>query len=173
MNDARPERTLASAAQIRRRVSDLARQISADYSGRTIDVVCLINGGSVFCADLVRRLTIPARLHWLGFSSYPQGNDTGEIRVTLDVNEPLHGRHVLVVEGIIVSGRTPRFVMDMLNLRQPASLEMCALGTKPAQLSVDLSVKYCAFEFGGEIVVGYGVGSGVEKTNAVLVESGR
>lgn len=164
--------TLVSEEEIRRRIDDLAREISADYAGRSIDVVCLINGGNMFCADLVRRLTIPARLHLLGFSSYSQGNDTGEIRVTLDVNEPLHGRHVLVVEGIIVSGRTPRFVMDMLRLRQPASLELCALGTKRARLSVDLSVKYCAFEFGEEMVVGYGVGSGLEKSGAVLKESG-
>jgi hypoxanthine phosphoribosyltransferase len=77
---------------------------------------------------------------------------------------------VLVVEGIVISGRTPRYVLDILTLRQPASLAMCALGMKPAQLSVELPLKYVAFELGPEIAVGYGVGSGLEKTLPHLVE---
>jgi hypoxanthine phosphoribosyltransferase len=162
-------KVVASETQIQQRVHALAKQISDDYKGKEVDVICLINGASMFCADLVRQLTVPVRTHFLGIRSYSQGNVTGEVRITLDIEEPLHDRHVLMVEGIVVSGRTPRYVLDMLGLRQPASLALCALGIKPAQLSVKLPLKYVAFELGSEIAVGYGVGSGVEKTLAYLV----
>lgn len=154
---------LFSREKIDERLQALARQIDADYAGKTVDVVYLLNGASVFAADLVRHLTVPIRLFPLGFSSYPAANPSGEVRITLDVVEPLHGRHVLVVEGIVVSGRTPKYVTDMLRLRQPASLALCALGVKPKVLAVDLSVAYHAFSFGSEVVVGYGVGEGAEK----------
>ena len=160
---------IATKEQLNQRVCDLAAQISEDYAGKTLDVVCLINSSSVFCADLVRHLTINTRLHFFGFSSYSNANPSGEVRVTLDVNEPLYDRHVLVVEGIVVSGRTPRYVMDAMALRQPASLVMCALGVKAAQLSVSLPLKYIGFELGSEIAVGYGVGAADEKVLSSLV----
>ena len=163
-------RELIPEQQIQQRVGELAKQISTDYEGKTLDVICLINSASLFCADLVRQLTIPTRLHFLGFSSYPTASLSGEVRITQDINEPLFGRHVLVVEGIIVSGRTPRYVLDLIGLRQPESLSMCALGVKPAQLSVDLPLKYIAFELGSEIAMGYGIGSGTQKVLRSLVE---
>jgi hypoxanthine phosphoribosyltransferase len=156
--------------QIIERVNQLASEISIDYAGLTLDIVCLINSASIFTADLARKLSIPARLHFLGFNSYPNGNASGEVRITHDVNEPLFDRHVLVMEGIVVSGRTPRYVLDMLRLRQPASLALCALGIKPSQLAVELPLKYVGFELGQEIATGYGVGSGTEKILTSLVE---
>ena len=105
----------------------------------------------------------------MSFASYPQGNATGEVRITLDIAEPLYGRDVIVVEGIVVSGRTPQYVLDVLKLRQPSSLTLCALGRKSAQSVVDLPLKYVAFELGDEIAVGYGVGSGSEKALPHLV----
>lgn len=165
-------KTLITEAQIQQRVSDIARQISTDYVGLTLDVVCLVNSATLFCADLVRQLTVPARLHFLSFSSYAEGNVSGEVRLLQDVSEPLYHREVLVVEGIVVSGRTPRYVLDMIALRQPASLKMCALGVKPAQLSVDLPLKYIAFELGEALAVGYGIGSGTEKVFTSLIEKG-
>lgn len=156
---------------IRERVRALADLINADYADRTLDVVCLINGASIFCADLVRHIRLPMRHHSLGFSSYASPSPSGEVRVTLDVAEPLHGRDVLLVEGVVVSGRTPRYVTEMLRLRQPASIELCALAVKPKSLSVDLPVKYKAFEFGSQIVVGYGVGTGRERALPYLAES--
>lgn len=170
MGNLTPKKIIASEAHIRQRIDELAQQINADYLGHTLDVVCLINGASAFCADLVRKLTMPVRIHSLGFSSYPQGNTTGEICITSDIREPLNGKHVLVMEGIIISGRTPRYILDMLNLRRPASLALCALGMKPAQLSVELPLKYIGFELGSEIAVGYGVGSENEKVISHLVE---
>lgn len=161
---------LYDAEAIGARVADLARDITADYAGRELDVVCLINGASTFCADLVRQISVPVRQHAFGFSSYTGAPQSGEVRITLDVAEPLQDRHVLVVEGIVVSGRTPRYVIEMLRLRKPASLALCALGKKPNALAVDLDVRYVAFEFGDEIAVGYGVGKGPERAWPYLVE---
>jgi hypoxanthine phosphoribosyltransferase len=154
---------LRSSEEIAQRVDAIAQQISRDYAGRSLDVVYMVNGASMLCADLTRRLDVLAQLHPLGFSSYPAASPSGEVRLTLDVAKPLHGRHVLLVEGIIVSGRTPRYVSDLLRLRQPASLSLCALGIKPRALAVELPVAYPLFEFGDEIVVGYGVGDEADK----------
>ncbi|KTD24326.1 Hypoxanthine phosphoribosyltransferase [Legionella lansingensis] len=162
-------RVLFTEEQIKERVNCLAEQINADYAGLTLDVICLVNSASMFCADLVRQFTVPSRLHFLSFNSYANGNASGEVRIIQDINEPLYARNVLVVEGIVVSGRTPRYILDMLRLRQPQSLAMCALGVKPAQLSVDLPLKYVAFELGSEIATGYGIGSGIEKVHPHLV----
>jgi hypoxanthine phosphoribosyltransferase len=161
---------LVSQARIQTRVSELAQKITHDYQGRQLDIVCLINGGSTFCADLVRQIGVPIRQHYLGFTSYAHAKPTGEVRVLLDVAEPLYERHVLIVEGIVISGRTPRYIVDMLSLRKPASLALCALATKPAALAVELPLAYTAFELGSEIAVGYGVGDVVERALPALVE---
>jgi hypoxanthine phosphoribosyltransferase len=168
-----PHRILVSEAQLKSRVRELGTRISQDYDGRELDVVCLINGASTFNADLVRHIDVPIRQHYLGFSSYSKGNSSGEVRVTLDVAEPLHGRHVLVVEGIVISGRTPAYVMEMLKLRGPASIEMCALGFKPMTLSAKFAIRYAGFELGPEFAVGYGIGHGPERSLPYLTEEYR
>ncbi len=170
MPEALQHNIIATEEQITQRVKEQAAKINSDYAEKTLDVICLINSALFFSVDLVRQLTIPIRFHLLGFANYPQGNETGEIRITLDVSESLFGCHILVVEGIVVSGRTPRYILDLLSHRKPASLAMCTLGIKPAQLSEKLPLSYVAFELGNEIAVGYGVGSGVEKTLPYLVE---
>ena len=163
-------RTLHTADVIGARISDLARRISSDYAGRQLDVVCLLNGASVFASDLIRRLDLPTRLHQIGFTSYADAPKSGEVRITLDVAEPLQDKYVLVVEGIVVSGRTPRYLLDLLRLRKPASLELCALGKKPRMMAVDLPVKYSLFEFGEEMVAGYGIGKGEERASPHLLD---
>lgn len=154
---------LRDEATIAARIDVLAGQISTDYDGRTVDIVYMLNGASAFCADLLRRLTVPVRVHPFGFSSYPGGGGNGEVRITLDTSEPLQGRHVLVVEGIVVTGRTPRYLMELLRVREPVSLALCALGVKRASIAVSLNVDYAAFDFDDELVVGYGIGDGSEK----------
>jgi hypoxanthine phosphoribosyltransferase len=161
---------LHDSEAIRARVAALARDITSDYEGREIDLVYMINGAATFAADLVRHLGVPVRVHPLGFSSYPGAPKNGEVRVTLDVPEPLQDRHVLVVEGLVVSGRTPRYLVEMIRLRNPASLALCVLGTKPRTLAVPLDIKYSAFEFGDEMAAGYGVGKGPEKTLPDIVD---
>jgi hypoxanthine phosphoribosyltransferase len=156
--------TLRAAPDIAERVRALGAEISRDYAGRTIDLVYMINGASTFAQDLARQITVPVRMHAVGFTSYPKPSPSGEVRLTLDVTESLHGRDLLLVEGIIVSGRTPKYIAEMFRLRQPASLALCAIGVKRPALAVDLEVAYSAFEFTNEVVVGYGVGDGPEKT---------
>jgi hypoxanthine phosphoribosyltransferase len=123
-----------------------------------------------FTADLVRMLEVPTRLHALAFTSYASTPKSGEVRLTLDIGEPLEGRHVLVTEGMIISGRTPLYLMNLLRLRQPASLEICAIGSKPEELAVDLRIKYRLFEFAKEWVAGYGIGHGAEKASSNLLD---
>lgn len=163
-------RILVDEATLRQRVAELAERISADYHGRTLDLICLLGGASVFAVDLIRQLRVPARMHQLGFESYPGGQASGEVRITLDVSAPLIGCHVLVVEGVVISGRTPKYVMDILGIRRPASLEMCALGIKPEARAVDLRIAYFGFELGPEIAVGYGIGHGSERALPHIVE---
>lgn len=154
--------------QISERVEVLAKQINLDYSGKTLDVVCLSNSALFYTLDIVKQLTIPTRLHFLGFSSYSEGNETGEVCITSDIKEPLFNKDILVFEGIVVSGRTPRFIIELLMKRKPASLSLCALGSKPHLLTENLPLNYTAFELGKEIVVGYGVGSKSEMAQPFL-----
>lgn len=154
---------IVSEQDLRKRVQALAQRISADFAGRTVDIVWPIGGTAVFCADLVRQLTIPVRLHPVAFSAYPTPNESGEVRITMDVDAPLFQCDVILLEGVIVSGRTPGFVLEALRLRKPASICICALGVKARALGAGLPIAYFGFEFGAEIVVGYGMGDGAER----------
>lgn len=170
MNETSPAPTvLVAAAELRERLEQLANEINRDYAGREIDLVCLSNSAMVFTADLARLIQVPLRQHLLAFTTYPNSPQSGEVRITLDVGEPLEDRHVLLVEGMIISGRTPLYLMNLLRLRQPASLEICAIGMKPKQLAVDLAVKYHLFDFDQEWVAGYGIGHGPEKASGGLL----
>jgi hypoxanthine phosphoribosyltransferase len=160
---------LVDATQLQARVAQLGADITRDYADREIDIVCLINGASMFCADLVRAIRRPMRVHPLAFTSYHGGPKSGEVRVTLDVAEPLMDRHVLMVEGVVVSGRTPFYLLEALRLRRPASLALCALGVKPKARAVDLPVAYSGFEFGAEVAAGYGMGGGPERSLPQIV----
>jgi hypoxanthine phosphoribosyltransferase len=161
---------LVDEATLRSRVAELAASITSKHAGQQLDVICLLNGASLFCADLVRLIGCPTRVHHLGFDSYAGAPPSGEVRITLDVAEPLFGKHVLVVEGVVISGRTPKYLMDLLKLRQPATLELCALGIKPKARAVDLDVAFFGFEFGPQIAVGYGMGKGSERVLPYIVE---
>ena len=154
---------IASANEIASRVNTIAKQIDSDYIGEKIDIVCLTNSAMFFCSDLVRELTLPLELHLLSFENYKGANKNGEVKITLDVNASLMNRHVIVVEGIIVSGRTPSYIVNMLSGRSPASISLCALGLKRKMMTEIIPLKYCAFELGKEIVVGYGVGNNEQK----------
>ena len=162
---------LHEADAISNRVVAIADEINRDYAVREIDLVCLTNAAMTFATDLVRLLVVPVRLHVLAFNSYTPAPLSGEVRITLDVSEPLHGRHVLVAEGMVISGRTPQYLMNLLRLRQPASLGLCAIGSKPSELAVDLPIKYQLFEFGKEWVAGYGIGKATERVLPYLINT--
>lgn len=155
---------------IAERINEIANQINEDYNDKNLEIVFFMNGGSVFYADLIRKLRIPIVVHPFGFSSYSPSPLSGEVEVTLDIKKPMMGKHILIIEGVVISGRTPKYIYDMLSLRKPESIEICAVGIKKDALAVDLNVKYKAFEFGSEIVVGYGIGEGKEKAFPFLAE---
>ena len=164
-------KTIIDAQQIEQRISVLAEEINESYRGKVLDIVYFVNSASMFCADLIRQLHIETRVHPMSFKSYPTGNRSGEVCITLDVSEPLQGCHVLVLEGIIVSGKTPRFILDVIQARQPETLAMAALGVKPKQLTASLPLKYIGFELGSEILTGYGIGAPSDKQTSALVTS--
>ena len=162
---------LITEDQVKERVREIAKQINADYAGKTLDIICLMNSALLFTTDLIKHITIPTRLHLLGFNTYPDGNETGEVRITLDVAEPMFNRDVLVIEGIIISGNTPHYILELIRRRRPNTLALCAIGFKPHLLTNELPLNYVGFKLGNEIVIGYGVGSGPTKTLACLCEN--
>jgi len=163
---------IISSEKLEARIQQISKQMSTDYEGKEIDIVCVVNSGTFFCVDLVRQLKVPVRLHYLSFTSYSQTNNTGEVKIQLDIADVLEGKNIIIMEGIVVSGRTPKYIFDYLKLRNPASIEYCAIGMKPKILAVELSVKYCAFEFEPDVMVaGYGIGKGFEKSLPHLVSS--
>ncbi len=167
--DNQPYNILVSAEKIQKRLEQLGKQINMDYENLKLDLVCLTNAAMPFAADLMRLLAVPTQLHAMAFTSYESAPQSGEVRITLDIGEPMQDRHLLVMEGMVISGRTPLYLMNLLRLRRPASLELCAIGIKPKQLAVELPVKYRLFEFDNEWVCGYGIGHGPEKALADLI----
>ncbi|NIM20656.1 MAG: hypoxanthine phosphoribosyltransferase [Candidatus Latescibacteria bacterium] len=149
---------LLSAEEIAEVVGRLGREICADYERKQPVLVNLLKGGVVFLADLMRQMTIPHHIDFLNVSSY--GNNTsssGVVRIVQDLSSNIEGRHVLVVEDVIDSGRTLTYIFNMLRLRSPKSLEVCALLRKPPALKSGISMKYVGKDIPSVFVVGYGL----------------
>jgi hypoxanthine phosphoribosyltransferase len=143
---------------LRTRVAELGEEISADYAGRDLLLVGVLKGAVFFMADLMRALTIPCEVDFMAISSYGAASDSsGVVRILKDLDIPLAGREVLVVEDIIDSGLTLSYLMRTLRAREPASLEVCALMTKPARREIDVPVRYVGFEIPNRFVIGYGL----------------
>jgi len=149
---------VVTRAQIAERVAALGEQISADYAGRELMITCVLKGGFIFLADLVREITVPCALDFMVISSYGTGTQSsGVVRILKDLDAPIEGRDVLVVEDIVDSGLTLSYLRRNLEARQPASLEVCALLTKPARRENDVACRYIGFEIPDQFVVGYGL----------------
>jgi hypoxanthine phosphoribosyltransferase len=141
-----------------RRVRELGREISADYEGRELLLVAILKGALPFLADLMRRLTVPCELDFMAVSSYGSSTDSsGVVRILKDLDAPIAGRDVLIVEDIIDSGLTLHYLLKTLNAREPESLEVCALLTKPERRRVDLPIRYVGFEIPNRFAIGYGL----------------
>jgi hypoxanthine phosphoribosyltransferase len=150
--------TLVSREELQRRVAELGAELSRDYEGRDLFLVGVLKGAVLFLADLMRDLTVPCEIDFMAVSSYgSQTDSSGVVRILKDLDAPIEGRHVLVVEDIIDSGLTLQYLMRNLKARSPASLEVCALLTKPDRLRVDLSPRYVGFEIPNRFAVGYGL----------------
>jgi len=150
--------TLVSNEDLQRRVAELGRQISEEYAGRDLFMVGVLKGAVLFLADLMRHIDVPCEIDFMAVSSYgSQTDSSGVVRILKDLDAPIEGRDVLIVEDIIDSGLTLQYLMRNLKARNPASLEVCSLLTKPERLRVDLSPKYVGFEIPNRFAVGYGL----------------
>lgn len=151
-------RVLVSEEEVDRRIREIGEQISRDYAGKSIHMVCVLKGGSFFMCELAKRITVPVSLDFMSVSSY--GSDTkssGVVKIVKDLDEPLQGKDVLVVEDIVDSGRTLSYLLEMLQDRSPASLRLCTLLDKPDRRVMDVKVDYTGFKIPDEFVVGYGL----------------
>jgi hypoxanthine phosphoribosyltransferase len=149
---------LVDEESLRARVAELGEEISTDYAGRDLLLVGVLKGAVFFMADLMRQLTVPCEVDFMAISSYGAASDSsGVVRILKDLDIPIEGRHVLVVEDIIDSGLTLSYLMRNLTSRRPETLEVCALLTKPERREIDVPVRYVGFEIPNRFVVGYGL----------------
>lgn len=140
------------------RVRELAQEIARDYAGKEVTAICILKGSFIFYSDILRYCDLPVTCEFLGLSSY--GNrktSSGEVKTTLDFNEPLENRHVIVFEDIVDTGLTLQFIARSIQARNPASVKICSLLLKPNSLKTDVVVDYVGFPIGDEFVVGYGI----------------
>jgi hypoxanthine phosphoribosyltransferase len=143
---------------LRGRIAELGEEISADYQGRAPLLVGVLKGAVFFMSDLMRALTVPCEIDFMAISSYGASTDTsGVVRILKDLDLNIEGRDVLVVEDIIDSGLTLNYLVGNLESRSPASLEICALLTKPERREIDVPVRYVGFEIPNKFVIGYGL----------------
>ena len=149
---------LLSEEEVDRRINEIGKQISKDYEGKNIHLICVLKGGVFFMCELAKRIEVPVSMDFMAISSY--GADTkssGVIKIVKDLDESITGKDVLVVEDIVDSGRTLSYLLAMLKERKPNSLKLCTLLDKPERRVIDVNVDYTGFQIPDEFVVGYGL----------------
>lgn len=150
--------TLIGEEELQRRITELGEQISKEYEGKEIIILCVLKGGVMFMTDLAKRISAPLKMEFMAVSSY--GNEyksTGVVKIVKDLDEPIDGKHVLIVEDIIDSGRTLSYLKNILIGRNPSSIKICTLLDKPEQRVVDVEVDYVGFTIPDSFVIGYGL----------------
>jgi hypoxanthine phosphoribosyltransferase len=152
------ETVLIDEESLQERIAELGEEISSDYVGRDLLLLGVLKGAVFFMADLMRRLSVPCEIDFMAISSYGASTDSsGVVRILKDLDINIEGRHVLVVEDIIDSGLTLSYLVRTLEAREPASLEICALLTKPERRRIEVDVRYVGFEIPNRFVIGYGL----------------
>lgn len=149
---------LLSEEEVDARIKEIGEQISKDYEGKQVHMICVLKGGTFFMCELAKRITVPVSLDFMAVSSY--GGDTkscGVVKIVKDLDESIKDKDVLVVEDIVDSGRTLSYLMEMLRDRGPASLRLCTLLDKPDRRVIQVPVDYTGFQIPDEFVVGYGL----------------
>jgi hypoxanthine phosphoribosyltransferase len=150
--------TLIDSERLHARVAELGAEISADYEGRDLVMVGVLKGALIFMADLMRSLTVPCEIDLMAVSSYGSATDSsGVVRILKDLDTSVAGRDVLIVEDIVDSGLTLQYLLRNLKARDPASVEVCALLTKPERRRVETPIRYVGFEIPNLFVIGYGL----------------
>lgn len=150
---------LIEEADLQKRIAELGAQISRDYAGKELLLVCILRGGVMFLTDLMRHIDIPHAIDFMAISSYGAGarQSSGSIRITMDLTNDIFGRNVLLVEDIVDSGHTIAHVLEMLETRAPESLKVCALLDKASRREVDVPLDYIGFDIDDKFVFGYGL----------------
>ena len=158
MTDPRVGEILVQPDELAHRVRELAQEISRDYAGRHLLLIGVLKGAVFFLSDLMRHLEVECEVDFMAVSSYGSSTDSsGIVRILKDLDAPIEGRHVLIVEDIVDSGLTLSYLFRMLRGRNPATLEVCALLTKPERREVDLPIRYVGFEIPNRFAIGYGL----------------
>ena len=151
-------RELVSEKAVDERIVELGKQISKDYEGKQVHLICVLKGGVFFMCELAKRISVPVSMDFMSVSSY--GDDTkssGVVKIVKDLDEAIEGKDVLIVEDIIDSGRTLYYLIDILKKRNPKSVHLCTLLDKPERCVKDVKVDYVGFNIPDEFVVGYGL----------------
>jgi hypoxanthine phosphoribosyltransferase len=161
---------LVQRDELEHRVRELADEVSRDYADRDLLLVGVLKGAIFFLSDLMRHLEVPCEVDFMAVSSYGSSTDSsGVVRILKDLDAAIEGRHVLIVEDIVDSGLTLSYLYRMLSARNPASLEVCALLTKPERREVELPIKYVGFEIPNRFAIGYGLDHGERFRNLPFV----
>lgn len=151
-------RMLFSEEEVDKRINEVAGQISEKYQGKQLHLVCVLKGGVFFMCELAKRITVPVTMDFMALSSYGNGTESsGYITMKKELDESIEGKHVMIVEDIVDSGRTLKYLTQELQRRNPASLELCTLLDKPDRRVVEIKADYTCFEIPDEFVVGYGL----------------
>jgi len=150
---------LIPADALQQRISELGADISRDFQGEELLLICILRGGVMFLTDLMRAISIPVAIDFMAISSYGAGRreSTGQVRITLDLTTNIDGRNILIVEDIIDSGRTLQSVVDLLSTRNPKSLQVCTLLDKDERREVQVPIRYRGFTIPNKFVFGYGL----------------
>ena len=149
---------LVDTESLQKRVCELGAQISHDYHGMDLHLICILRGGVVFMTDLMRFITVPHTVDFMAVTSYGTSRQTtGQVRITYDLKDEINDRNVLLVEDIVDSGYTIASVLDLLRTRHPQSLRVCTLLNKPERREVDVPLDYCGFVIPNKFVFGYGL----------------
>ena len=170
MKLAEPLDVLHSKEAIQARVHELGAQITRDYQGKDLVLVTVLKGAILFAADLCREIDLPLSLDFIGLSSYGEATESsGVVKITSDLTKPIEGKHVLVIEDIIDTGLTMRYLLDNLATRHPASVKICSLLHKPARARTKIPIEYLGFTIPDLFVVGYGLDAGEKFRNVPFI----
>lgn len=151
-------RVLLSEEEVDKKIRELGDQISKDYAGKSIHLICVLRGGVFITCELAKRITVPVTMDFMSVSSYGDGTESsGRVKIVKDLDDTIEGKEVLIVEDIIDSGRTLSYLIELLASRKPNSIRLCTLLDKPERRVTDVKVDYVGFNIPDEFVIGYGL----------------
>jgi len=151
-------RTMISEEEIKERIIQLGKQISEDFAGKKVHLICVLRGGAFFMCELAKHITVPVSIDFMCLSSYGDSTkSSGVVRIAKDLDDTIEEKDVLIIEDIIDTGRTLHYLLDILEQRKPASMKLCTLLDKPERREVEVPVDYIGFTIPNEFVVGYGL----------------